>query len=75
MNKDLATEIFMQYIKKKYDKVNILSIDEKKDRFLFEFSQGEDIPIDYPIISIMKSNGRIDELLFVNKKDRDIIYD
>lgn len=74
MNKDSATKIFMEYIEKEHKKIKILSIDEKKDRFLFEFCEEKEAPIDYPIISVMKNNGKIDELSFLNKKDRDIIY-
>lgn len=75
MTKADALKKCMSHIKKEYDDVVILSIVEKSDRFLFEFCEkNDDFPIDYPVISIKKKSGDIDELSFVNKKDREIIF-
>ena len=75
MNKKEATEKFMEYAGKEYNDIKIVSIDERNDRFLFEFIEdGDDFPIDYPIISVMKTNGEIKELSFLKAEDRMIIY-
>ena len=67
--------IFMEYVKPKWGDVKILSIDEKKGAFLFEFSWiDDDIPVDYPAISVNKSNGSVMELDFTNADHRKIIY-
>ena len=75
MSKDKALSVFENYVGKKYKKVKVLSVIEKKDRFLFEFCEEDDsFPVDYPIISILKENGKTDELSFLSSDDRKIIY-
>lgn len=75
MNEKQATKIFHDYITKIYKEVEILSIKDKKERFLFEFCEkGDDCPIDYPIISVKKDSGKVDELSFINVYDRAIIF-
>lgn len=65
----------MEYVKPKWGDVKILSIDEKKGAFLFEFSWiDDDIPVDYPAISVNKSDGSVMELDFTNADHRKIIY-
>lgn len=75
MTKKDATKKFLEYVRRDYKTVKIVSVDEKKDRFLFEFVEEKDeFPIDYPIISVMKENGETTALSFLNAKDRKIIY-
>lgn len=65
----------MEYVKPKWGDVKILSIDEKKGAFLFEFSWiDDDFPVDYPAISVNKSDGSVMELDFTNTDHRKIIY-
>ncbi len=65
----------MEYVKPKWGDVKILSIDEKKGAFLFEFSWiDDDFPVDYPAISVNKSDGSVMELDFTNADHRKIIY-
>ncbi len=67
--------IFMEYVKPNWGEVKILSIDEKKEAFMFEFSWIDDnFPVDYPIISVNKLDGRVMELYFTNAEHRKIIY-
>lgn len=55
--------------------MKILSIDEKKGAFLFEFFWiDDDFPVDYPAISVNKSDGSVMELDFTNADHRKIIY-
>jgi hypothetical protein len=75
MNEEQAKKIFYDYITKIYKEVDILSVKEKKERFLFEFCQkGDECPIDYPVISVNKDNGKVKELSFINTEDREIIF-
>lgn len=61
--------------KTKWGDVKILSIDEKKGAFLFEFFWiDDDFPVDYPAISVNKSDGSVMELDFTNADHRKIIY-
>ena len=67
--------IFMAYVKPTWGDVKILSIDEKKEAFLFEFSWIDDnFPVDYPIISVNKLDGSVMKLDFTNAEHRKIIY-
>ena len=75
MTKNEAEVVFKKHVKPIWGDTRILSIEEKKDRYLFEFAQvDDDFPVDYPIISVKKLNGYIEELSFVNPKHRKIIY-
>ena len=75
MNKNEALKLFENYAEKKYGKIRVLSETEKKKRFLFEFCEKDDLfPVDYPIVSVEKSNRKIEELSFLDAEHRDIIY-
>ena len=70
-----AKNIFTEDVKPIWGDVKILSIDEKKNAYLFEFSElDDDFPVDYPIISVNKADGSVMELIFTNKEHRKIIY-
>lgn len=67
--------IFMEYVKHKWGNVKILSVEEKKEAFLFEFSWiDDDFPVDYPEIAVNKLDGSVMELDFTNAEHREIIY-
>ena len=70
-----ARNIFIEYAKPNWGNVKILSVEEKKEAFLFEFSWIDDgFPVDYPIISVNKLDGSVTELYFTNADHRKIIY-
>ena len=76
MNKEKAYNIFLEYVSKHFFKsAKVLSLRENENLYLFEFCNDKDVqPIDYPIVSINKNSGSVEELYFTNEKQRKIIY-
>lgn len=74
MNKEKALEMFYSHVKKDYGEVEVLGIEERGSCFMIDFSEKDDeFPVDYPVIYINKTTGKIKELSYLDPDDRKII--
>lgn len=75
MTKSEAIVAFNRYIKREYSEPRIIAVYEDDARYLIEFIEdGDDFPVDYPVISIMKKDGKVEELSILDPENSAIIY-